>query len=143
MAKSSCAVLADSFAMRKRSNEMVASLPYSCPEQGLSPVSHIGTPEVPVEYRGPILIVFGMSLVLSAIAINLNTTKRRAVIGQIETSIEAACNEASILSPRTKMLCQAQRESSPTQRVMEGGAVFVTPQRRTEGGVVFVTPARP
>ena len=96
-----------------------------------------------MEYRGPILIVFGMSLVLSAIAINLNTTKRRAVIGQIETSIEAACNEASILSPRTKMLCQAQRESSPTQRVMEGGAVFVTPQRRTEGGVVFVTPARP
>jgi hypothetical protein len=122
---------------------MVAILPYSCLEQGLRPVSCIGTPEVPVEYRGPILIVFGMSLVLSAIAINMNTTKPRALIGQVETTTEAACNETSMLSPRAKMLCLAQRESIPTQRVLEGRAVFLTPQRRTEGGAVFVTPARP
>jgi hypothetical protein len=83
-----------------------------------------------VEYRGPILIVFGMSLVLSPIAINMATGKRSALPDQIATLTEGACNEASILSPDTKMMCQDQRGSSPTQRVMEGGAVFVSAPRR-------------
>jgi hypothetical protein len=83
-----------------------------------------------MEYRGPILIVFGMSLVLSPLAINMATGERSALPSQISTLTEGACTEASILSPDTKMMCQDQRSSNATQRVMEGGAVFVSAPRR-------------
>jgi hypothetical protein len=83
-----------------------------------------------MEYRGPILIVFGMSLIMSAVAINLVTGDRSALPKQIATLTEAACNEASILSPDTKMQCQDGRGNATTERVMEGGAVFVSAPRR-------------
>lgn len=83
-----------------------------------------------MEYRGPILIVFGMSLVLSPLAINMATGERSALPGQIATLTESACTDASILTPDTRMMCQDQRRSNVTERVMDGGAVFVSAPRR-------------
>lgn len=79
-----------------------------------------------MEYRGLILIIFGCSLMVSPLAIKLVQDQQSAAPGQVQTvaSVNAACDSASISTQSYRIGCNLKAGAS--QRVMSGGATFVT-----------------
>ncbi len=79
-----------------------------------------------MEYRGLILIIFGCSLIVSPMAIKLVQEHQAANPGEVETvaSTNAACDAASISTRSYRIGCN--RQGGASQRVMSGGAAFVT-----------------
>ena len=82
-----------------------------------------------MEYRGLILIIFGLSLMMSPLAIKLARDRQAAtqVPGEVQTQgdIAAACDAQSILTPSYRLGCNRETSNSPRRRVMAGGAMFV------------------
>jgi hypothetical protein len=83
---------------------------------------------IDMEYRGPILLVFGMSLVLSPIAINLATTGKMVrgdstTVGQVD--IDTGC-DGQTLTFVDDTLCTEQTATHQRDRSMPGGAMFVS-----------------
>ncbi len=81
-----------------------------------------------MEYRGPILLVFGLSLVMSPIAINVATTGRLLPepsndVGHV--SIDTGCNgqEMAFIDDS---LCTHKTAVQVRDRSMPGGAMFVS-----------------
>lgn len=81
-----------------------------------------------MELRGPILLVFGMSLVMSPIAINLGTTgkvfpDRDTQVGQVD--IDTGCDGQSLIFV-DDTLCTERTAAARPDRSMPGGALFVS-----------------
>lgn len=81
-----------------------------------------------MEYRGPILLVFGMSLVMSPVAINLVTTGkpfREAETGVSQVAIDTGC-QGQAMSFLDSTLCTQKTGARTRDRTMPGGAMFVS-----------------
>lgn len=88
-----------------------------------------------MRYRGHILIIFAISLILSPWAINLIETRRaeaeatpQAVLTQGEA--DAACNRRALETVIGRLGCNKDAEVRETRRVEAGGALFVQARRR-------------
>jgi len=81
-----------------------------------------------MQYRGPILIVFALSLVMSPMAIKLTTDAEEAAVpGRVETmgAADAAC-DAQTIEARTYVIgCRGREVAVDTRRTVAGGAMFV------------------
>ncbi len=86
-----------------------------------------------MEYRGPILLVFGASLIMSPIAVNIGMGSGRSYHKPTYIVTDAAsnttCASASMLSLGGTPGCRASTGNVTTHRVMEGGATFVSARR--------------
>jgi hypothetical protein len=81
-----------------------------------------------MEYRGPILLVFGFSLVLSPVAINIATTGklyREESTRVDEVSIDTRC-DGETLAFVGDTLCTERTATRQRDRSMPGGAMFVS-----------------
>jgi hypothetical protein len=81
-----------------------------------------------MEYRGPILLVFGMSLVMSPLAINLVTTGKlysddKTAVSHVD--IDTGC-QGNSLSFLDGSLCTENTGAATRTRSMPGGAMFVS-----------------
>jgi hypothetical protein len=82
-----------------------------------------------MEYRGPILLVFGLSLVISPLAIRLAAGETTAsdlaeMVSSVELDRGCAGNELHLANRGS--VCANQTAEAPRGRVMPGGAVFVS-----------------
>ena len=82
-----------------------------------------------MQYRGPILLVFGLSLVLSPLAVQLAEQSRAGGPGLIETlgTRQAACEAQTIKTSTYVIGCQGRQAATDNRRYMSGsgGALFV------------------
>lgn len=81
-----------------------------------------------MHYRGPILLVFGLSLLASPLAIRLSEQARAAAPGQIETvgARAANCAAQTIRTDSYVIGCQGRTAATDNRRYMSGGgALFV------------------
>lgn len=81
-----------------------------------------------MEYRGPILLVFGLSLVMSPVAINVATTGH--IFAQEESKvssvdIDTGCQGQAMAFIDTS-LCTQRTAVQMRDRSMPGGAMFVS-----------------
>ena len=82
-----------------------------------------------MEYRGPILLVFGMSLVMSPVAINLATHGRVFPVATTEVAevdIDTGCDGQTLMFANRSQLCTEPVASRSRDRTMDGGALFVS-----------------
>ena len=82
-----------------------------------------------MHYRGPILLVFGLSLVISPLAIRFAEGARQDTPGRIETvgARAAACEAQSIETSSYVIGCKGRVAATDNRRTMGGGgAMFVT-----------------
>jgi hypothetical protein len=82
-----------------------------------------------MEYRGPILLVFGMSLIMSPIAINLATYGEVLPDEQTdvaEVDIDTGCEGQTLMFANRSQLCTERVASRERDRSMPGGAMFVS-----------------
>jgi len=82
-----------------------------------------------MEYRGPILLVFGLSLVVSPLAIRLaagdaTASDLAAMVSKVELDRGCAGNELHLVN--RDAVCANGTAAAPRGRVMPGGAVFVS-----------------
>ncbi len=86
-----------------------------------------------MEYRGPILLVFGASLILSPLAIlrwqEAQTAAQGPQMIQTQTAAQAACDAQAIETQSYRLGCIQPPKQQATRRVMPGGAVFVSASR--------------
>jgi hypothetical protein len=81
-----------------------------------------------MEYRGPILLVFGLSLVMSPVAINLATTGRIFAEEQSDVAsveIDTGCHGQQ-MAFIDDSLCTQRTAVQTRDRSMPGGAMFVS-----------------
>jgi len=81
-----------------------------------------------MEYRGPILLVFGLSLVMSPVAINVATTghifaQDRSNVASVD--IDTGCQGQTIAFIDSS-LCTHRTAVQTRDRSMPGGAMFVS-----------------
>lgn len=82
-----------------------------------------------MEYRGPILLVFGMSLIMSPIAINLATDGEVLPVEEksvAEVDIDTGCDGQTLMFANRSELCTERVASRSRDRTMAGGAMFVS-----------------
>lgn len=81
-----------------------------------------------MELRGPILLIFGLILILSPIAILRGQDLMDNRPGGITTVGQriAACDAASLETNRRRLGCQNNMAEASMRRTIAGGAVFVT-----------------
>jgi hypothetical protein len=80
-----------------------------------------------MDLRGPTLIIFGMSLVLSPIAIKMietGSTSPGSVLTQGEQA--AACDANALETVGRRLGCQNDLDGMTTRRQTAGGALFVS-----------------
>lgn len=87
-----------------------------------------------MENRGPLLIVFSLSLIASPLAIKKWEWQSRdaAPVVEVETAVaaDAACESKRIETSSYAIGCQADRATADRRRNMgDGGALFVTATR--------------
>lgn len=81
-----------------------------------------------MQYRGPILLVFGLSLIASPLAIRMAEQARSGPPGQIETmgARAASCAAQTIRTGPIVIGCEARKAALDNRRHMGGGgALFV------------------
>ncbi len=86
-------------------------------------------------YRVHILIVFGMSLILSPLAIKLVEDRQAAAANAPQAVLtqgqaDAACNGRALETVIGRLGCNKDAEVRETRRVEAGGALFVQAKRR-------------
>lgn len=82
-----------------------------------------------MQYRGPILLVFGMSLIMSPLAIKLATgemTPREAAASVGHVNIDTGCQGQTLNLVSNGTLCTEQTNARTRERTMPGGALFVS-----------------
>lgn len=82
-----------------------------------------------MDYRGPILLVFGMSLIMSPIAINIveyGTPWRSEDTEVAAVEIDTGCQGQELYLTGKATLCTSQTSASRPTRSMPGGALFVS-----------------
>jgi hypothetical protein len=82
-----------------------------------------------MQYRGPILLVFGMSLIMSPLAIKLATgevTPREAAAAVRQVDIDTGCQGQTLNLASNRSLCTEQTNARARERTMPGGALFVS-----------------
>jgi hypothetical protein len=81
-----------------------------------------------MQYRGPILLVFGMSLIISPLAIKIASgemTPREAAAAVRTVDIDTGCQGQSLNLANRGTLCTEQTNARQRERTMPGGAMFV------------------
>lgn len=83
-----------------------------------------------MQYRGPILVVFAMSLVLSPIAILAvqKAQEQSATPGEVRTigQSQEDCASRTIQTRTLTIGCGARAQNTAARRITTGGAMFVT-----------------
>lgn len=84
-----------------------------------------------MEYRGHILLIFGASLLFSPLAIRLwqmqETDASAPSTVETDGASAAACDAASVDTPRRRLGCVNGTERLSSRRTMSGGgAVFIS-----------------
>jgi hypothetical protein len=82
-----------------------------------------------MHYRGPILLVFGMSLIMSPLAIKLATgdvTPREAAAAVRQVDIDTGCQGQTLHLVSNGSLCTERTSARSRERMMPGGALFVS-----------------
>lgn len=83
-----------------------------------------------MQTRGPILLIFGASLVLSPLAINMATTRQAAETAPAmivtDGAADAACDAQAVEARSYRLGCVRSVERLSTRRTTAGGAVFIS-----------------
>jgi hypothetical protein len=81
-----------------------------------------------MQYRGPILLIFGLSLMASPLAVRLAEEARSSAPGQVETmgARAANCAAQTIRTGPIVIGCEGRKAALDNRRQMGGGgALFV------------------
>ena len=86
-------------------------------------------------YRGHILIIFGLSLMISPLAIRLVEARKAAEAAAAPAAVvtqgqaNAACNGAAVETVIGRLGCNKDANVRETRRISSGGALFVQAKR--------------
>jgi hypothetical protein len=80
-----------------------------------------------MHFRGPTLIIFGLSLILSPIAIKIAETGSGGPTEvQTRGQANAACDAAALQTVGRRLGCQNDLDGMTTRRMTTGGALFIS-----------------
>jgi hypothetical protein len=82
-----------------------------------------------MEYRGPILLVFGATLVLSPIAVRMTLDEQQTTAARLimtETGANKTCGATNVLNLGEDTGCRQNNRESSARRVMTGGVTLLS-----------------